>query len=137
MLASLANLELVGYEVVDARNGLQAIECVRQQPFDLVITDMRMPGINGLDTFREIRKIRPGTDVVTVASLQRSHFAHSMYLAAYRCTAAPDQRTPGAPGRSGAHPRGRSGCPGPQLRGSVSRSGSRSEPSISTRTSDG
>src|SRR5689334_19410423 len=63
-----ANLELEGYEVVDAPNGMAAIEYVKQQSFDLVITDVRMPGINGLDTFREIRKIRPETEVVMMTA---------------------------------------------------------------------
>jgi two-component system, NtrC family, response regulator HydG len=64
----VANLELAGYEVVDASNGLMAIEYVKQQPFDLVLTDVRMPGLNGLDTFREIRKIRPETEVVLMTA---------------------------------------------------------------------
>lgn len=68
-----ANLELEGYEVVEAENGLRAIELVREGDFDLVITDIRMPGIDGLDTFRELRKIKPGLAVVmmTAFSLER------------------------------------------------------------------
>lgn len=63
-----ANLELEGYEVHEADSGARALEIVREQPFDLVITDVRMPGMNGVETFREIRKIRPGTAVVMMTA---------------------------------------------------------------------
>lgn len=63
-----AGLELEGYEVLDVPSGKRAIECVRDQPFDLVITDMKMPGMNGLDTFRELRKIRPGIIVMLMTA---------------------------------------------------------------------
>lgn len=63
-----ANLELEGYEVVEASGGLQAIELVRKGDFDLVITDMRMPGLDGLDTFRALRKLRPAIAVVIMTA---------------------------------------------------------------------
>jgi two-component system, OmpR family, KDP operon response regulator KdpE len=44
-----------GYEVVDARSGDEALERVRAEKFDLVILDMNMPGMNGLETCRSIR----------------------------------------------------------------------------------
>jgi two-component system, NtrC family, response regulator HydG len=59
-----ANLELGGYEVVEAESGPRALELVKERPFHAVITDMRMPGMNGLDTFRAIRKIHPDMPVV-------------------------------------------------------------------------
>jgi two-component system, NtrC family, response regulator HydG len=59
-----ANLELEGYEVVEAESGFRAVELAKERPFEVVITDMRMPGMNGLETFREIRKVRPDTAVV-------------------------------------------------------------------------
>jgi two-component system KDP operon response regulator KdpE len=44
-----------GYEVDDARNGEAALEKLRDQRFDLVLLDMNMPGIGGLETCRAIR----------------------------------------------------------------------------------
>ncbi|MDX1982902.1 MAG: response regulator transcription factor [Bryobacteraceae bacterium] len=44
-----------GYEVFDARSGEEALEAVRDQRFDLILLDMNMPGIGGLETCREIR----------------------------------------------------------------------------------
>ena len=44
-----------GYEVVDARNGEEALEKLREEKQDLVILDMNMPGMGGLETCRSIR----------------------------------------------------------------------------------
>ena len=42
-------LEAAGYEVTEAANGRQGLELYRQRPTDLVITDIVMPEMNGLD----------------------------------------------------------------------------------------
>jgi two-component system, OmpR family, KDP operon response regulator KdpE len=44
-----------GYEVDDARSGDAALEKLREQRFDLVLLDMNMPGLGGLETCHEIR----------------------------------------------------------------------------------
>jgi two-component system KDP operon response regulator KdpE len=44
-----------GYEVDDAKNGESALEKVRESRFDLVLLDMNMPGMGGLETCRAIR----------------------------------------------------------------------------------
>jgi two-component system KDP operon response regulator KdpE len=44
-----------GYEVDDAKSGDAAVEKLRDAKFDLVLLDMNMPGLSGLDTCREIR----------------------------------------------------------------------------------
>jgi two-component system KDP operon response regulator KdpE len=45
-----------GYEVEDARNGEDALVAIRKHRFDLVLLDMNMPGIGGLETCRSIRE---------------------------------------------------------------------------------
>jgi two-component system KDP operon response regulator KdpE len=50
-----ATLTAQGYEVQDARTGEEALEAVRQSRFDLVLLDMNMPGMGGLETCRELR----------------------------------------------------------------------------------
>ncbi len=57
-------LELEGFEVKDADNGYKAIELAKQEDFDMIFSDIRMPGINGTDTFKEIKKIKP--DIIGV-----------------------------------------------------------------------
>ncbi|WP_437707969.1 response regulator [Sorangium sp. So ce448] len=68
-----ASLELEGYEVVEAKDGIHALELVRQQAFTLVISDIRMPGLNGVETFRELKRIQPELTVVlmTAFALER------------------------------------------------------------------
>ncbi len=48
-------LERVGYEVVRATNGREAIEVAAKQNPQLIVLDMRMPGLHGIDTCRELR----------------------------------------------------------------------------------
>jgi len=61
-------LEDEGYNVVLAENGYQAIEAAKQTPFDLVFMDIKMPGINGVQTFREIKKINPKAAVIMMTA---------------------------------------------------------------------
>ena len=56
-------IEDEGYDVVGAENGDQAIELARQCPFDLIFMDIKMPGMNGVDAYKEIKKVSP-TSVV-------------------------------------------------------------------------
>ncbi len=50
-----ANLELEGFRVTEAESGERALELARTQSFDLVVTDIRMPGMNGVELFRSLR----------------------------------------------------------------------------------
>ena len=45
-----------GFEVVEAENGMQAVEIARRQDFDLIILDVMMPELDGFSACREIRK---------------------------------------------------------------------------------
>jgi two-component system response regulator HydG len=61
-------LEDEGYNVVLAENGYQAIEAAKKTPFDLVFMDIKMPGINGVQTFREIKRIDPEAVVIMMTA---------------------------------------------------------------------
>lgn len=60
-LASI--LELYGYEVSAFEDGYKAIEKVKDISFDIAFIDIKMPGIDGVETFMEIKKITPETIV--------------------------------------------------------------------------
>ena len=53
-----------GYDVTGVEDGYQAIEAVGKTAFDVIFMDILMPGINGVQTFREVKKISPGSVVV-------------------------------------------------------------------------
>jgi DNA-binding NtrC family response regulator len=53
-----------GYEVTGVEDGYQAIDAASKTPFDVIFMDIKMPGINGVQTFREIKKISPDSVVV-------------------------------------------------------------------------
>lgn len=53
-----------GYRVTLASNGQDALALFRNDSFDLVITDLKMPVSDGLDLLQEIRKIGSNTDVI-------------------------------------------------------------------------
>ena len=59
-----AIMEHQGYDVTEVEDGYQAIEAVTNTAFDLVFLDIKMPGINGVQSFREIKKISPESTVV-------------------------------------------------------------------------
>jgi len=53
-----------GFEAGYVLTGEEALREVVEKGYDLVFMDIVMPGINGLETYREIRKKRPGTKVI-------------------------------------------------------------------------
>jgi DNA-binding NtrC family response regulator len=63
-----ANLELEGFEVVEAEDGETALALVKAQPFDLVLSDVRMPGMNGVDLFRHIHELKPELPVILMTA---------------------------------------------------------------------
>ena len=53
-----------GVDVVGVGSGEQALEYLNQQPVDVIVLDVRMPGIGGINTLREIKKIDPLLEVI-------------------------------------------------------------------------
>jgi signal transduction histidine kinase/FixJ family two-component response regulator len=55
-----------GYRVETSRSGYKAIQRIRQTSFDLVLTDIKMPGMDGLETAQAIKEIDPSIICVTM-----------------------------------------------------------------------
>jgi CheY-like chemotaxis protein len=60
-------LEEVGHEVVTAPEGDAALARFRQSPFDLVITDIFMPGREGISTIAELRREHPDLPILALS----------------------------------------------------------------------
>jgi CheY-like chemotaxis protein len=57
----------MGYDVVEARNGLEGIRIFELQAFDLVMTDLVMPEKEGLETIKAMRQSRPGALILAMS----------------------------------------------------------------------
>ena len=53
-----------GYNVAMVEDGRRAIKLVSRRYFDVILIDIKMPGINGLDTYKEVKKIIPTAAVI-------------------------------------------------------------------------
>lgn len=61
------------YDVVTASNGEDAIDLVGKRQFDIVFLDENMPGISGLETLQEVKRIRPEVPVVMITKSEEEH----------------------------------------------------------------
>lgn len=57
-----------GYRLEEARNGTEGLAMLSASDFDLVVTDLRMPGLSGLDLLREGKKARPEARWVVITA---------------------------------------------------------------------
>lgn len=64
-------LQRAGYQVLEASSGADAVALVAraENAIDVVVTDMMMPGMDGLETIRAIKAVRPGLPVILVSGL--------------------------------------------------------------------
>jgi CheY-like chemotaxis protein len=59
-------LDMAGYTVLAARNGYEALRILEERCVDLLVSDIRMPELNGLELVDLARKLRPDLRVVLV-----------------------------------------------------------------------
>ncbi len=57
-----------GYEVSAAASGEEALKLIKERGFDLMITDIRMPGISGIDLLKRFRELQPGAPVIVITA---------------------------------------------------------------------
>jgi two-component system nitrogen regulation response regulator GlnG len=61
-------LRQAGYDVTAAKDGESALRAIENEPFDLVLLDIRMPGVDGLSALARIRQLRPAMHVIMMTA---------------------------------------------------------------------
>ena len=80
------NLEIEGYDVLEATNGEDALEITRTQSPDLLLLDVMMPGMSGLDVIRELKsdpKTEPIPVILVTANSMDENVAEGLDLGAF------------------------------------------------------
>jgi len=70
MIAAIPWASIVG----EAKDGLEAIELVKRHPPDVVLMDIVMPGIDGIEATRRIKEIAPQTKVIAITAYDNAEF---------------------------------------------------------------
>jgi len=60
-------LERSSYQVREAGNGMEGLKCMRECPAPLVITDILMPEMEGIETIRHLRRFFPETKIIAMS----------------------------------------------------------------------
>jgi DNA-binding NtrC family response regulator len=83
-------LELKGYAVLTASDGFQALDIIYASPVDLVLMDIKMPVMNGVETFKKIKKIKPTTPVIMLTAFALEELIQeSLQEGAFACLKKP------------------------------------------------
>lgn len=61
-------LQMMDFEVETAADGMEAVEKAKGKPFDLIITDIKLPGIDGVETARLIRELYPDVPWIVITA---------------------------------------------------------------------
>ena len=77
-----------GYQVAVARDGREGLEVLHRQRFDLVVTDLLMPNVDGIEIIREIRKHDASLKVLAISG--GDHATHFLHLNAAQALGADD-----------------------------------------------
>jgi excisionase family DNA binding protein len=66
-------LEELGHKVVAAKTGLEALELLKQRDFAMVFLDLKMPGMDGAEFFRQIKITKPRLPVIIITGYPNSN----------------------------------------------------------------
>src|ERR1041385_5137827 len=69
-----------GHAVRVAENGRKAMDMVRQQPADVIISDVKMPDMGGIELLRAAREFNPHVEVIMMTALANEATAHEAFL---------------------------------------------------------
>ena len=61
-------LRAFGYDVEVAGEGYRAVEMIKERAYDIIFMDIKMPGINGVETLKEVKRLSPSTKVIMMTA---------------------------------------------------------------------
>ena len=64
-----------GHTVIEAANGERGVEVVESQAVDIVITDVKMPGMDGFEVLRRVRSVSPEAEVIVITGVKEAENA--------------------------------------------------------------
>ena len=64
-----------GHTVIEAADGEKGVEVVESQAVDIVIADVKMPGMDGFEVFRQVQSVAPETEVIVITGVKESENA--------------------------------------------------------------
>lgn len=71
--------EKMGYEVEVRTNGASALEVLDQKSFDIVITDLKMEGVDGMAVLGRVRELNPATKVIIITGYAQLETAEQAF----------------------------------------------------------
>ena len=74
-------LEDSGYEVTSASDGGEGLKLYHEKPTDLIITDLIMPGKEGIETIMELKRISPEVKIIAISGGGRNDPENYLHLA--------------------------------------------------------
>ena len=66
-------LSYSGFETTAATNGMEALRIMKEKDFPVVISDIRMPGMDGVELLREIKKNYSDTEVISITGYSQDY----------------------------------------------------------------
>ncbi len=69
-----------GHIIRTAENGRQAMELLRQQPADVVISDVKMPDMGGIELLRAARELQPNIEIIMMTAFANEGTAHEAFM---------------------------------------------------------
>ncbi|NOX80868.1 MAG: response regulator [Deltaproteobacteria bacterium] len=73
------SLEKKGYEVETFTEGLAALQRTREKNFNIVITDLKMEGIDGMEFLAEVKEHSPGTEIIVITGFATTEAAKESF----------------------------------------------------------
>ena len=84
VLTKILSEESVTYQVEDAEDGLQGFEKIKANDYDLVLCDIKMPKMDGIELLEAVKKLKPEIPIVMISGHGDMETAiHSMKLGAF------------------------------------------------------